>query len=45
MALGARHGVRGDRHETVEWDGQDEQHRRARIPAIYFVRERVHELA
>jgi hypothetical protein len=45
MALGARHGVRGDRNETVEWEGQDEQRRRARIPAIYFVRERVHELA
>jgi len=45
MALGARHGVRGDRNETVEWEGQDAQHRRARIPAIYFVRERVHELA
>jgi hypothetical protein len=44
MALGARHGVRGDRIETVEWEGQDEQRRRARIPAIYFVRERVLEL-
>jgi len=45
MALGARHGVRGDRNEMVEWEGQDEQTRHARIPAIYFVRERVHELA
>jgi Protein of unknown function (DUF3375) len=44
IALGARHGVRGDRIETVEWEGQDERCRRARIPAIYFVRERVHEL-
>jgi len=45
MALGSRHGVRGDRNETVEWDGRDAQRRRARIPAIYFVRERIHELA
>ena len=45
MALGARHGVRGDRIETVEWEGQDEQCRRARIPTIYFVREREHELS
>jgi len=45
MALGARHGVRGDRNETVEWQGQDATRRRARIPAIYFVRERLHELA
>jgi len=44
MALGARHGVRSDRVETVEWEGQDEQRRRARIPAIYFVRERALEL-
>ncbi len=45
MALGVRHGMRGDRNETVEWEAQDEQRRRARIPAIYFLRERVHELA
>jgi hypothetical protein len=45
MALGARHGVRSDRIETVEWEGQDERRRRARIPSLYFVRERVHELA
>jgi hypothetical protein len=44
IALGARHGVRSDRIETVEWEGQDEQRRRARIPAIYFVRERELEL-
>src|ERR1035441_10487905 len=44
MALGARHGVRGDRTETVEWEGQDEERRRALIPTIYFVRERVLEL-
>ena len=45
MALGARHGVRSDRIETVEWEGQDERRRRARIPSLHFVRERVHELA
>jgi hypothetical protein len=37
--------VRSDRIETVEWEGQDERRRRARIPSLYFVRERVHELA
>jgi len=45
MALGARHGLRGDRSENVEWLGRDDQRRRARIPTIYFLRERVHELA
>lgn len=45
MALGARHGLRGDRSEKVEWQGMDEQWRSARIPRIYFLRERVHELA
>ena len=45
MALGARHGLRGDRVENVEWLGMDEQWRSARIPTIYFLRERVHELA
>jgi hypothetical protein len=44
MALGARHGLRGDRVESVEWLGMDEQRRSARIPTIYFLRERVHEL-
>lgn len=45
MALGARHGLRGDRSEHIEWLGMDSERRRARIPTIYFLRERVHELA
>ena len=45
MALGARHGLRGDRSENVEWQGMDDEWRSARIPTIYFLRERVHELA
>jgi hypothetical protein len=45
MALGARHGLRGDQSENVEWLGMDAERRRARIPTIYFLRERVHELA
>ena len=45
MALGVRHGLRGERSERVEWLGSDEQWRSARIPTIYFLRERIHELA
>lgn len=45
LALGSRHGVKADSAEIVEWQGSDEQHRSARIPAIYFLRERIHELA
>jgi hypothetical protein len=45
MALGARHGLRGDRNEHIEWLGMDSERRSARIPTIYFLRERVHELA
>jgi hypothetical protein len=45
MALGARHGLRGESSETVEWLGADDHRRAARIPTIYFLKERVHELA
>jgi hypothetical protein len=45
LALGSRHGVRASSEETVEWNGLDEENRRARIPAIYFLRERVDERA
>jgi hypothetical protein len=44
VALGSRHGVPAGRDEIVEWQGGDEQYRKARIPAIYFLRERVNEL-
>lgn len=50
LALGSRHGVSGARTgadgvETVSWVGEDDQGRRARIPKIYFLRERLDELA
>lgn len=44
LALGSRHGIKGDSVETVAWVGEDEQGRRARIPKIYFVRDRLDEL-
>jgi hypothetical protein len=45
MALGSRHGVLAGTEEIVGWLGSDDRRRAARIPAIYFLRERVHELA
>jgi hypothetical protein len=44
MALGSRHGVLAGTDEIVEWRGVDDRRRAAKIPAIYFLRERVHEL-
>jgi hypothetical protein len=49
LALGSRHGIRGAKTgteavETVAWVGEDEQGRRARIPKIYFLRDRLDEL-
>lgn len=45
VALGARHGIAGSGTERVSWQGLDEEARAARIPAFYFLRERLHELA
>jgi hypothetical protein len=45
LAIGSRHGVPAGTRETVEWQGNDDQRRKARIPAIYFLKERIHELA
>ena len=45
LALGSKHGMRIEQHETVSWIGNDEQLRRARIPKIFFIKERSHELA
>jgi hypothetical protein len=45
MALGSRYGVIAGTKETVEWQGNDDQRRVARIPTIYFLKERAHELA
>jgi uncharacterized protein YdaT len=44
LALGSRHGIKGDSVETVAWIGEDDQERRARIPKIYFLRDRLDEL-
>lgn len=44
LALGSRHGINGDSVETVAWVGEDDQGRRARIPKIYFLRDRLDEL-
>jgi hypothetical protein len=44
LALGSRHGVAAGREERVGWEGSDREWRAARIPAIYFLRERVNEL-
>jgi len=45
LALGSRHGIEGNSHETVAWTGEDNQHRSARIPRIFFLRGRMDELA
>jgi len=44
IALGSRHGYKSDSHETVSWVGNDAQQRSARIPKIFFLRERMNEL-
>lgn len=45
MALASRHGLASAGSETVHWTGGDEKTRSARIPVIYFLKERAHELA
>lgn len=44
LALGSRHGIKSDTVETVSWVGEDDKGRSARIPKIYFLRERRDEL-
>jgi hypothetical protein len=44
VSLGCRHGERTSGTEPVEWIGLDGEQRRARIPRIWFTRERVDEL-
>jgi hypothetical protein len=44
VALGVKHGQRTDERELVCWRGRDQVTRRARVPTIYFTRERYHEL-
>jgi hypothetical protein len=45
VALGVRHGEVTEAVETVRWLGKDDVERKARVPAIYFAKERRHELA
>lgn len=44
VALGVKHGEVTPDLELVSWRGKDSTSRRARIPAVYFVKERSHEL-
>lgn len=44
LALGNRHGLVAEQNETVHWTGNDGEHRSARIPIIYFLRDRSNEL-
>ena len=44
LALGSRHGFKADHSETVGWVGGDDERRSARIPKIFFLRERANEL-
>lgn len=44
LALGSRHGILVEGAETVAWVGGDGQHRSARIPRIFFLKERANEL-
>jgi hypothetical protein len=45
LALASKHGLKGAHTETVSWSGNDNQQRRARIPQMFFLREKAHELA
>ena len=45
LALASRHGMAATDSETVSWTGADDHLRRARIPVIYFLKERANELA
>lgn len=44
VALGSKHGEVTDGSEVVSWEGEDAVQRRAKVPAIYFMRERYLEL-
>lgn len=44
VALGAKHGELTQENEMVRWVGSDGKHRAAKVPTIYFVRERAIEL-
>lgn len=44
VALGAKHGEVTTTLESIQWQGKDGVHRSAKVPTIYFVRERFLEL-
>jgi len=45
LSIGTRHGmVVRDQLETVEWTGGDGKVRRARVPLVWFLKERRDEL-
>jgi hypothetical protein len=44
VALGAKHGEVTEGTEVVSWAGDDAAQRRAKVPTIYFMRERYLEL-
>jgi hypothetical protein len=44
IALGAKHGEVTQATETVSWGGEENNARQAKVPAIYFMRERYDEL-
>lgn len=44
VALGAKHGEVTPGTETVSWGPDENNKRRAKVPAIYFIRERRNEL-
>lgn len=43
VALGRKHGELQDTHQTISWEGLDGTTRSARLPVIYFVKERIGE--
>ena len=45
LALGSRHGVLAGGVEMVDWRAGNGEWRHGRISAIYFLRERIHEIA
>lgn len=44
VALGSRYGLIGETTETLTWTGQDHVQRSARVPVIYFLKDRIDEL-
>jgi hypothetical protein len=45
LSLATRHGVIGNEQEAISWKGGDGQWRHARIPLVWFLKEKRHEFA